>query len=99
ISLPFFCLHMLTTQTYTLSLHDGSSDLDGSSSMPIIFSKVDLPEPEGPIMEMNSLWFTLKLMSLRIYVFWPPALTDLEMLVSTIIMFFLKGKGIVDKCI
>jgi hypothetical protein len=40
--------------------------------MPIIFNKVDFPEPEGPMMEINSPSSISRLILLRIIFLFPP---------------------------
>ena len=48
------------------------------SSIPIQFNKVDFPEPEGPISDINSPSFTCKLMSFSNLNVFPPDFIILE---------------------
>lgn len=49
----------------TSMLLTNSFPKEGRSNAPIIFSRVDFPLPDGPVMATNSPLFTLKLILLR----------------------------------
>src|SRR5690606_18475657 len=62
------------------------------SNIPMTLSRVDFPEPDGPMMEMNSPSATLRLMSLSRKMRWPPVVTHLKMLLSSrsmVVLFYI----------
>src|SRR5580693_273441 len=58
--------------------------------MPITFNKVDLPDPEGPMMEMNSPSFTCRLISFKIKFGLPLMLIHFEIFFNSIIFVVYK---------
>jgi hypothetical protein len=56
-----------------------------------MFNKVDLPEPDGPIMEINSPSSTFRLMSFKIKLGLPPMFTHFDMCCSSIIVDVFNG--------
>src|SRR5256885_9526743 len=68
------------------------SPSDGSSNMPMTLSKVDFPEPDGPITEMNCPSATRRLMSFRMNVRIPPTEYHFEMCCSSSIYYFVMFK-------
>src|SRR5450631_2370266 len=70
--------------------------------MPMTLSRLDLPEPEGPMMEMNSPSRIDRLISFRMKLGLPPTVTHLEMRLSSIIMtclVFVTHAGPVGYCL
>src|SRR5690606_1672864 len=57
----------------------------------MMLSRVDLPEPEGPIMDMNSPSPTWRLISFNRKMRWPPVVTHLNILFSCSSIYRLFG--------
>lgn len=69
----------------------------GSSNIPMTLSKVDFPEPDGPMMEMKSPSWMVRLMSFRMKDLVPATLYHLK-ICSNLIMFKFKILMLIFLC-
>ena len=71
------CMRCFSFSSFTFLSRKEYSPSSKVSSMPITFNKVDLPEPEGPMMETNSPSLIERFISRRRNVLFPPLFTHL----------------------
>src|SRR5438128_1206818 len=67
------------------------------SNMPMMFSRVDLPEPDGPITERNSPSSIRRLMSFKIKLGFPPMLYHFDICCNEIMV--MSGFNCLMKCV
>ena len=92
---PMYCLYSWE-RCFSFNVCTGCSrkkysPSEASSSMPMTLRRLDLPEPEGPMMETNSPSLMCRWTSFKIKLGLPPTITHLEIRFRSIILLNCAG--------